>query len=318
MHLQRAFINELARRQDLIKQAIHQRMVEQNHYALGKKEKLGTPLRNVRYAFATDGAKLKDFSTWLQSQLDSGVLGIVGSTDPDMPPGALYISSAYKQGLVRAYLDSHKADYVNDPDFYSKSEASFLRDSFASPEALSKVEALYTRTFEEMKGLVASEKQVLGRVLANGMSNGSGAADIARDMTDQIDGMTRTRGMTIARTEIVRAHAQGQLAAFEDLGIQELGIEAEWSTADDDVVCPDCDEASSEGPYTLEEADGLIPLHPNCRCAWIPVPAEPDNKTPTAADRIAEAARQGAASSDSEEEDDEPTSNELVITITSE
>jgi SPP1 gp7 family putative phage head morphogenesis protein len=161
-----------------------------------------------------------------------------------------------------------------DPTFYAKAQAVFLRDTFASPVAIEQVQSLATRAFEEMKGLSAYEKTQLNRILADGMVDGSGAAEVARDMVDQIDGMTRTRALMIARTEIVRAHAEGQLDAFQAMGMEELGMEAEWSTADDDAVCDDCQDAADESPYTIDEARGMIPLHPNCRCAWIPMPIQ--------------------------------------------
>lgn len=41
-------------------------------------------------------------------------------------------------------------------------------------------------------------------------------------------------------------------------------------TAGDDKVCPICEALAEDGPYTLDEARGLIPRHVNCRCALIP------------------------------------------------
>jgi hypothetical protein len=41
-------------------------------------------------------------------------------------------------------------------------------------------------------------------------------------------------------------------------------------TAGDDLVCQICEDISEEGPYSLDEAQGLIPAHPNCRCAFVP------------------------------------------------
>jgi len=41
-------------------------------------------------------------------------------------------------------------------------------------------------------------------------------------------------------------------------------------TAGDDLVCQVCEDISADGPYDLEEARGLIPAHPNCRCAFVP------------------------------------------------
>lgn len=41
-------------------------------------------------------------------------------------------------------------------------------------------------------------------------------------------------------------------------------------TAGDDRVCDICDDIAADGPYSLDEAQGLIPAHPNCRCAFVP------------------------------------------------
>jgi hypothetical protein len=41
-------------------------------------------------------------------------------------------------------------------------------------------------------------------------------------------------------------------------------------TAGDDLVCIVCEDISDEGPYPLDEAETLIPAHPNCRCAFVP------------------------------------------------
>jgi hypothetical protein len=41
-------------------------------------------------------------------------------------------------------------------------------------------------------------------------------------------------------------------------------------TAGDDNVCPICEDISDDGPYTLDEAEDLIPAHPHCRCAFVP------------------------------------------------
>ena len=41
-------------------------------------------------------------------------------------------------------------------------------------------------------------------------------------------------------------------------------------TAGDEFVCQTCQDISDNGPYTLDEADGLIPAHPLCRCAFVP------------------------------------------------
>lgn len=41
-------------------------------------------------------------------------------------------------------------------------------------------------------------------------------------------------------------------------------------TAEDEKVCPECERIAEEGPYSLGEAQTLIPHHPNCRCTLVP------------------------------------------------
>ena len=70
-------------------------------------------------------------------------------------------------------------------------------------------------------------------------------------------------------TQGIHAHSEGQLDSFEKLGVEEVGVMAEWITAGDDRVCERC--AVLEGAVLkVKEARGLIPRHPNCRCAWLP------------------------------------------------
>jgi GNAT superfamily N-acetyltransferase len=55
---------------------------------------------------------------------------------------------------------------------------------------------------------------------------------------------------------------------MRDLGVKGVEFEVEWITADN--PCPKCSAMSSK-IYSIEEAHGLIPLHPSCRCKWLPV-----------------------------------------------
>jgi hypothetical protein len=37
-------------------------------------------------------------------------------------------------------------------------------------------------------------------------------------------------------------------------------------TMEDELVCQKCQDAADNSPYTIEEAQALLPIHPNCRC----------------------------------------------------
>ena len=220
------------------------------------------------WRFQTNPQKVRSYRTWLKQQVDQNILVQIGGVT-SKPWTATYIESAYRKGVLRAYTDSRREFLSGPSDIFASGRDEFLRTAFSSPEALSKVELLYERAFTELQGVTAAMDQQMSRILAEGLAQGQAPATIARDLRDNVTKLTNTRAKVIARTEIIRAHAEGQLDAFEELGVKELGLLAEWSTAGDDRVCPQCDEL--EGVVmTVKEARGLLPRHPNCRCTWVP------------------------------------------------
>jgi len=222
---------------------------------------------NVRqYQFLSDPEKLAEFKGWFKEQVDQGILEV----DRKPPWTNTYVDSAYRKGVVRGYTDVHKEVLATSPDWYQGSQAQFLRDTFAAPETVSKLKLLYTRAYDGLQGYTAQMSQDTSRILANGLANGYGPAKIARELNRRIDTLTRQRALTIARTETIYAHAEGQLDSFQRMGIREVKSKAEWLTAGDDRVCPRCEVMEGE-VMTVSKARGQIPLHPNCRCAWLPV-----------------------------------------------
>ena len=74
----------------------------------------------------------------------------------------------------------------------------------------------------------------------------------------------RLRMENIARTETARAQNIGYVQGLEQVGIKESELSA----------VPDaCDEclALSGTRYPIAEAAGIIPVHPRCKCAMLPV-----------------------------------------------
>lgn len=266
--IRKAFERDMSSRFREVRGAVVQLVDEED--ALGLEPSVpftlaGNAQRQV-WRFQTDEQKLGSFRKWLQDKVDEKVLVVDHRGQPWL---SKYVESAYKKGNLRAYTDAMgKKGRRKGPDFFAGTQAEFLRAAFGQPEQLAKVKLLASRAFEELRGVTTFMAQKMNRALANGMLKGDNPKTIARTMSREIDGLTRTRALVIARTEIIHAHAEGQLDSFEALGT-DVGVLAEWSTAGDDRVCQLC--ASLEGAImTVKEARGLIPRHPNCRCAWIP------------------------------------------------
>ena len=68
----------------------------------------------------------------------------------------------------------------------------------------------------------------------------------------------------IARTDPAIYITAGRLRSYGDFGIPKVK-RLVASDADDDLCAPFADQV-----YDLAEADGVLPAHPNCRCAWSP------------------------------------------------
>lgn len=216
------------------------------------------------FAFHTDADKLTAFNSWFAQQVQAKVLSVPAGTDPSRPWTAEYVESAYKRGLLNSYFAT-KQKVAGEVE---ANQLEFMR-AFNNAEAVSKVRLLATRSFEELRGVTSQMSAAMSRILANGMAEGRNPRDIARDMRQSIASMTKTRAEMIARTEVIRANSEGSLDAYEKLGVKELGLEVEWSTSGAGV-CPRCEDMEGE-VFKIEEARGLIPLHPRCKCNWLPV-----------------------------------------------
>jgi SPP1 gp7 family putative phage head morphogenesis protein len=76
-----------------------------------------------------------------------------------------------------------------------------------------------------------------------------------------------TWATTVARTEVSRAFAEGRLTGYKQTGVVQ---QVEFLITPDERLCPECEQLSGER-YSLDDAEGVIPVHPNCRCTWIPI-----------------------------------------------
>jgi SPP1 gp7 family putative phage head morphogenesis protein len=281
--LRRKFMADMTRRFKKVSFAIQELVVDDDAFGLvpgilitfNDKEPLlkNQQVQQQAWRFQTNPQKVRSYRLWLGQQVRAEILTVEGAFAK--PWTAPYIESAYKKGLLRAWIDVRALEELESLDFIKGSRAEFLAQAFQASIPQQKIELLYQRAFTELEGVTAAMDQQMSRILATGLTRGDGPRKIARDLRKNVTKMTKTRAIVIARTEIVRAHSEGQLDAFELLGVEEVGVQVEWLTAGDDRVCLQCVEL--EGTiFTIDEARDLIPRHPNCRCAWIPA----DKKRP--------------------------------------
>ncbi len=229
-------------------------------------------IQNQRFAFQSTPQQVASFRQWLEGQIVTDIIPS-GANIGDEGYWQRFVEEGYRKGQGRAFTDSRPAattsGNLEQLAFYEGTKAEFLASSFGSPVAVEKVQLLAGRVFTELQGVTQAMAQGITRELTEGLSRGESPFVIARRMQDEIRGIGMRRATLIARTEITRAHAEGQLDAMERLGVEKVGVAVEWSTAGDDRVCPLCQPL--EGVVmSLKEARGIIPRHPQCRCAFVP------------------------------------------------
>jgi SPP1 gp7 family putative phage head morphogenesis protein len=236
--------------------------------AIGADDALGLEANKVapppRFDFKRDPEKVSAFIDWLRRSHQDGILELRRGTAQRSAPGAwqdIYIQSAYQKGLQQAASQMRKAGARVDQSFV---DAAFLR-----PVHADRVGLIYTRAYTDLKGITDAMDAGISRVLAQGIAEGVEPMEMARRIVDRVEGIGIARARTLARTEIIGSHAAATLNSFKEAGLEGVNVLAEFATAGDNKVCERC--AALEGKlYLIEEAEGLIPVHPNCRCTFIP------------------------------------------------
>lgn len=238
-----------------------------------------------------DSAQITAFKRWLRTQI-RGKLS-------DEQLWQRYAELGYRRGLQRSYEDARRARPTverRSPEWELGGKETMIQASFRKPVSVERLKVLAGRSFDDMEGITDEMSTRMVRTLADGLTAGRAPAEIARDISRHTR-MAESRATTVARTEIIRAHAEGQLQMMEDSGITEVGVAVEWATAGDERVCELCD-SMADTVLTVEEARGMLPRHANCRCAWLPAGVGEKDKGRNLTQKQVKAAVKGAESDD--------------------
>lgn len=207
------------------------------------------------WADLRDAEATARFDDWLDGAMEREIL--------EKYEGDTYIRQGYVKGLKNADLELRRADIA-------ESELENIQRLVRQPIHRDKLERIYTRTFQALDGVTEATANEMRRELTDGLAEGENPRVIARSLNDRAEAVGKTRATVLARTEVIRAHSESTLTRYEEIaGDIPVTVKAEWLTAGDDRVCDEC--AALEGnEYSIEEARGMLPLHPQCRCSWVP------------------------------------------------
>lgn len=279
--LRRIFEGEMSRRFLALKQEIRNLVIDEDAFGLTvnltpeqeerKKEKSGFS----KWGFLAAAGMVDQFNRWLAQKIQYYILFPVQEFGRDW--WRKYVKKAYDQGQTRSFNEVKRPELaIGDEkfpipqgrrDFFQGTREQFIGDSFNRIVEERKVELLSQRVLTDLKGVTEAMSAQMSRVLVDGLIQRARPQTIAENLLRVVMAIGIVRALKIARTEIVRAHAEGQLDAMERLGVIQVGALVEWTTARDERVCRFC-KALDGQVMSIDSARGRIPLHVSCRCAW--------------------------------------------------
>lgn len=279
--MQRAFNRELDARWALLKKTLPSMMTARTDLA-----------NTIAHAAATGQDTVRAFQTWFDRALKTLVVG-------DGRWMARYLREAADGALLRSNTLTQPlavGGVIRDGE-----QAEFFYDAVKPRD---RIPPLQTLAHVELQGIAEAVSQQAVRVFTDGLLTRKKPAEISRDVQAIIDNVGVRRSHMLVSFMVVRAFSIATLDAFRAAGVSSVGTVAERVktldsspkvftrdakkksksrvkkpkpknlvevlTAGDNKVCQQCEDISEEGPYTLAEAEGLIPAHIHCRCAFVP------------------------------------------------
>lgn len=224
-------------------------------------EPVQVPLPGISDAFGTTPGTgvdtlafdMTDYLDWFGSAVDRAVTSPEGWSDE-------YVTYAYRKGVEDATRRLAQSGVIEEG-------AGAVELSFDVPIHQSTIKTLLERNNRGLEGVSAATKREVGRILTDGLLEGKNAWDIGDEINDRIDAIGINRARTHAQTVVVGSYNEAALRRYEQaIGDEgDVTVLAEWTTANDDRVCPIC-LALEGNVYSVREAKGMMPAHPGCRC----------------------------------------------------
>lgn len=120
--------------------------------------------------------------------------------------------------------------------------------------------------------ILDSTRDMLRGYIVNGLEAGDSAADLSDDIESGF-AFSDTRADMIARTELIGAHAQGNLEGWKASGVVETKSWLLGSEHTEENCDGSCDDNAEDGAIPIDDdfssGDDAPPAHPNCVCAMV-------------------------------------------------
>lgn len=227
-----------------------------------------TPIKGVKKSFTEEHkeawwrsyilkaeAKEKQFKQVLKDLFDKQASEVIGKLKgASKPEDALF----NEDNAVKTFGKAFKPLIA---DVFEGAAEDAIKQEF--PLDAVALEWIAKRSLILAKGLNGTTRDKLRIALAEGFEQGESVPKLTRRIRGFYDDQQKWRAPMVARTEVIAASNEGALWRYEQEGVEK----AEFYPSPD--ACEEC--LTLAGEYPAREAHGLIPVHPNCRCVFLPV-----------------------------------------------
>lgn len=236
-----------------------------NRFAGNLRGRLTAVRKKIRYAIVKDDIlRLKRQETAVLpvdpvrqiERFEQFVERVVGEA-LEARSAATAVGLAYGAGVRMANKDAGKA---------VKLAANEEGDPEVDPVHVAAVALLVAAFLRRLKGRGRSLADRIVNLGAKAVVVGWTIEELATAVDAEIS--KEKTGLTVlAVTTVVEVFNEALLNRFGQLGFREVTAVVEIVTAGDRRVCPTC-RGLQGVRYTIEQARGIIPVHPRCRCRW--------------------------------------------------
>lgn len=168
------------------------------------------------YSYDISTERYESINSFIERLLYGELLESINGQRPQNWFYQSYLSSAYNDA-IRDTIQSSKN--MANPNVVGDEISMIVRqldaDAF-NPQQVQSLGLVYSRVFNEMKGLTDSMKVDLSETLTRGMASGLGIREITQDIAKRV-GVGFSRAQRISRTEILGAYRTAQRAKTKQI-----------------------------------------------------------------------------------------------------
>ena len=208
--------------------------------------------------------------------LEKEIAGVAGELEVTWRAGI----RANVEGAMKLGIDDGigQMESLEAPDFKDLTDVNrnaLVKRTFATIDRAA-IDFLANYQVQLLGDVTAELASGITRTITQGVLTGKSIPEVAREIGRVVEdkeafrraGKTvfktaQRRATLIARTETLRAHNEGRMAFYREVGVEKV----QWLTADDERTCPEC-APLDRNVFEMVDAPAL-PAHVHCRCTLV-------------------------------------------------